>query len=248
VSADDRPSAAPAQSRLSDERRQKFRRRLRRLRRPAWLGTIRRTTPLSDAWGFDRGTPVDRYYIEHFLAQERHRIRGRVLEVADSRYTLRFGSGVERGDVLDIDASNPAATLVADLSQADALPADAFDCFILTQTLQYVFDLRAAIQHVHRLLRPGGSVLCTVPAVSRIGRRYLETEHWRFTTASATRLFQDAFGDGVVDVRARGNVLACVAFLMGMASEELSARELDSDDVFFPLVVTISAIKAQSSS
>jgi SAM-dependent methyltransferase len=248
VSADDRQSAVSARSRLSDERRQRFRRRLRRLRRPAWLGTIRRTTPLSDAWGFDRGTPVDRYYIEHFLAQERHRIRGRVLEVADSRYTLRFGSGVERGDILDIDASNTAATFVTDLAQADALPADAFDCFILTQTLQYVFDLQAAIRHVHRVLRPGGSVLCTVPAVSRIGRRYLETEHWRFTTASAARLFAEAFPDGTVDVRARGNVLTCVAFLMGMASEELSARELESDDLFFPLVVTISASKARSSS
>lgn len=171
-----------------------------------------------------------------------------MLEVADSRYTLRFGDEVERSDVLDIDASNPAATLVADLSQADALPADAFDCFILTQTLQYIFDLRAAIRQVHRVLRPGGSVLCTVPAVSRVGRRYLETEHWRFTTASATRLFGEAFANGAVDVRARGNVLGCVAFLMGMASEELTARELESDDVFFPLVVTISAIKAPSRS
>jgi len=33
-------------------------RALRRLTRPAWLGTIRRTTPLSAVYGFDRGTPV----------------------------------------------------------------------------------------------------------------------------------------------------------------------------------------------
>ncbi|MBA3432477.1 MAG: methyltransferase domain-containing protein [Actinobacteria bacterium] len=221
-----------------------MRQRLRRLRRPAWLGTIRRTTPLSDHWGFDRGTPVDRYYIERFMAQESQRIRGRVLEVADSGYTRRFGHGVERSDILDIDASNPAATFVADLAAADALPSDTFDCFILTQTLQYVFDLQGAVRHVHRILRPGGAVLCTVPAVSRIGRRYLETEYWRFTAASSSRLFREAFGDGAVEVRARGNVLACVAFLMGMACEELSARELESDDEFFPLVVTIRASKA----
>jgi SAM-dependent methyltransferase len=246
VNLDRRLSAALARSGVSERRRRTLRRQLRRLRRPAWLGTIRRIAPLSDAWGLDRGTPVDRYYIEHFLAQERDRIQGRVLEVADSRYTHRFGREVERSDVLDIDASNPAATFIADLAAADAVPSDTFDCFILTQTLQYVFDLRAAVGEVHRILRPGGTVLCTLPAASRIGRRYLATEHWRFTAASSGRLFREAFGDAGVEVRARGNVLACVAFLMGMAHEELSTRELEADDEFFPLVVTVRATKAAS--
>src|SRR5215218_7850047 len=38
-------------------------RALRRLR----LG--RHVTPVSREWGFDRGTPVDRYYVECFLAR-----------------------------------------------------------------------------------------------------------------------------------------------------------------------------------
>jgi SAM-dependent methyltransferase len=221
-----------------------WRRRLQRLRRPAWLGSIRRTTPLSDHWGRDRGTPVDRYYIDRFLASERSAIRGRVLEVLNNGYTERFGVGVERSDVLDIDASNPSATIVADLAAADDVPGDAFDCFVLTQTLQYVYDLQSAVGHVHRVLRPGGTVLCTVPTVSRIARGTLETEYWRLTALACERLFQDAFVDGTVDVRAHGNVLASVAFLVGMAAEELSARELDRVDPFFPLLVTVRATKA----
>ncbi len=114
----------------------RWRRRLRRFRRPAWLGSIRRTTPLSDHWGRDRGTPVDRYYIEQFLAAERQAIRGRVLEVLNAEYTERFGVGVERSDVLDIDPSNTSATIVADLATADDVPSEAFDCIVLTQTLQ----------------------------------------------------------------------------------------------------------------
>jgi SAM-dependent methyltransferase len=227
----------------ASERRQELRRRLRRLRRPAWLGTLRRTTPLSDHWGFERGTPVDRYYIEQFLVREAECIRGRVLEIADSGYTRRFGEDVARSDVLDIDATNTNATFVADLAAADAVPSDTFDCFILTQTLQYVFDLHAALHHVHRVLRPGGTVLCTLPAASRIGRVYLEREYWRFTAASAARLFEDAFSGGTVAVRARGNVLVCIAFLAGMAFEELATRELESDDPFYPLVVTVRATK-----
>jgi SAM-dependent methyltransferase len=228
----------------SSQQEQRARRRLRRLTRPAWLGTIRRTTPLSDVWGRDRGAPVDRYYIERFLAQERHRIHGRVLEVLNADYTERFGTAVDRYDVLDVDPANPAATIVADLAVADSIPSDTFDCFILTQTLQFVFDVGAAVGHAHRVLRPGGTLLCTVPAVSRIGRRYLETEFWRFTPASCSHLFGRTFERGEVEVHSHGNVLVAVAFLLGMAREELSDRELNSNDPFFPVVITVRATKA----
>jgi SAM-dependent methyltransferase len=216
---------------------------LARLRTPAWLGTIRRTSPLSQHWGRERGTPVDRHYIERFLDENRAMIRGRVLEVMDGQYTRRFGTNVTRSDVLDIDAGNAEATVVADLAAADAIEPAVFDCFILTQTLQYVFDVEAALAHVHRLLRPGGTVLCTVPVVSRIGRTQIESEYWRFTPSACRRLFERQFGGGAVDVRGLGNVLTCVAFLVGMAAEELSARELQQHDPFFPLLVTIRATK-----
>ena len=113
--------------------------------RPALLGPLHRTTPLSDHWGRDRGTPIDRYYIEQFLTAHREAIRGCVLEVLNADYTERFGIGVDQSDVLDIDPANERATVVADLAAADDIPSDTFDCFILTQTLQYVYDLPIAL-------------------------------------------------------------------------------------------------------
>jgi SAM-dependent methyltransferase len=220
------------------------RQRLNRLRRPAWLGTVRRTSPLSDHSGSDRGTPVDRFYIDRFVHEHRETIRGRVLEVLDAGYTRRFGTAVSRSDVLDVDDQNPDATIVADLAAAHGIEDATFDCFILTQTLQYVFDVRSALEHVHRILRPGGTVLCTVPVASRIGRRTVDSEYWRLTPAACSVLFEQAFPDGRVEVRGHGNVLTCVAFLMGMAAEELAAEELETDDQFYPLVVTVCATKA----
>jgi SAM-dependent methyltransferase len=217
--------------------------RIQRLRRPAWLGTVRRTRPLSDHWGRDRGTPIDRYYIERFLAAHRTDIRGRVVEIADLRYTERFGDTVEAADVLDTDASNPRATLIADLARPEGLPESAFDCAIVTQTLQYVFGLDAAVRGIHRLLAPGGVVLATVPSVSRVDRSAgVDGDFWRFTTASCARLFGDVFG-ARVDVSSFGNVLVSVAFLLGMAREELSMRELSDVDPYFPAVIAIRAEK-----
>jgi SAM-dependent methyltransferase len=232
------------ETRLFQTQRRLLQQRLRRLTRPAWLGTLRRLTPLSTEWGFDRGTPVDRHYIERFLGEHGADIRGRVLEVKDSTYTNRFGTAVTHRDVLDINASNPVATIVADLSAADDVPSDSFDCILLTQTLQFIFDTRATLGHTCRMLRPGGVLLATVPAVSRIAPRYgLTTDYWRFTLASCTALFGEAFGADYVMVRAHGNVLTSIAFLTGMAREELSASELDTCDDYFPLILTIRAVK-----
>ncbi len=224
-------------------RGRRLRQRLERTLRPGRLAVPRRTRPLSDRWGLDRGTPVDRWYIERFLADECASIRGRVLEVRDTRYTTAFGTDVESSDVVDIDASNPNATIVADLSGPSEIPADSFDCFLLVQTLQFVLDARGVLSEAQRILAPGGVLLCTVPAVSRISMRYLDAEYWRFTVAGGRELVRGAFPDGEVKARSYGNVLACAAFLYGLAVEDLTEQELLEDDPFFPLVVAVKARK-----
>ncbi|MBI3490875.1 MAG: glycosyltransferase, partial [Acidobacteria bacterium] len=87
----------------------------RSLPRVDW-GDLRRVRPLSQYWGRDRGTPIDRYYVERFLGGHRADIRGRVLEVRHSEYTNQFGGdAVVARDVVDIDPASPAATITADL-------------------------------------------------------------------------------------------------------------------------------------
>ena len=219
--------------------------RLRRLTSPIWLGSLGKTVPTSESWGFDRGTPVDRYYIERLLAANRDAVRGRALEIQDRLYTERFGTGVVTSDVLDIDAANPKATVVADLAAADHLPADSYDVLIITQTLHLIRDTRAAVAEIHRLLAPGGVLLATLPTVSRVSRGVgVQGDYWRFTVASASWLFGDVFGAPAITVASRGNVLSGIAFLSGLAAEELPARDLDVDDPYFPVVITVRATKA----
>ena len=160
---------------------------------------------------------MDRYYIEDFLANHAQDIRGRVLEVADNSYTLKFGENrVTQSDVLNL-TEKPGASIVADLTRAEHLPSDTFDCIILTQTLHLLYDLPAALRTVHRILKPGGVVLLTVPGISPIctdpGGKW--TDFWRFTDASLTRLLQEVFPCELVRVDVYGNVLSASAFLPG---------------------------------
>ncbi len=220
--------------------------RLHRLRRPAFLGTLRSVRPLSDHLGYDRGTPLDRYYIEQFLAAERRSIHGRVLEIKDSGYIDRFGTGVTHREILDIDRNNPLASVVDDLAIAGSLSSNSFDCFILTQTLQYIYDVRAAVLQANRILMPGGVLLVTVPSVSRTTHGHdLQRDYWRFTADSCARLFGEVFDPQQVTVRSFGNLLTSIAFLSGMAHEEMSRRELDFHDERFPLIIGIRAIKTR---
>ena len=211
--------------------------------RPGWLGLPRRTKPLSYQWGADRGTPVDRYYIERFLAEHAVDIRGRVLEIAEDSYTRRFGSAVQQVDVLDIDRGNPRATLLADLSQPNTVPSGSINCFILMQTLHFIYDFKAALQNAHRVLKPGGVLLASMPVVSRLCDEPPQDDFWRFTPLACARLFSEFFGSANVQVASYGNVLTASAFLYGMATEDLSRRELDSFDPLFPVVACVRAVK-----
>ena len=198
--------------------------------------------PVSEVFGLDRGQAVDRHYIEGFLSAQSRRITGRVLEVADSKYTRRFGHGVTQVDVLHLEG-NPEATIVGDLHEPETLPEAAFDCIVLVQTLQFLTDPAAALRNCHRALAPGGSLLATAPGISQVSRYDMDRwgDYWRFTDRGLERLVEAAFEEA--EVRALGNAAAACAFLQGLAAEEVPRATLDAHHRDYPLVVTVVATR-----
>ena len=210
------------------------------------FGHLRRVTPIGRRFGLDRGRPVDRFYIERFLAEHAADVRGRVLEIGDRSYTRRYGGDrVTRSDVLHAVAGNPEATIVGDLVSGAGLASDAFDCVVLTQTIFLLYDVHAAVRTVHRILAPGGVALVTVPGISQIARNDMRQwgDFWRFTDRSARTLFEEAFPADAVEVRQWGNVLAAVAFLHGIMQEELTTAELEHVDEDYPITIAVRARK-----
>ena len=203
------------------------------------MGTLRATVPVARAYGFDRGVPVDRLFIERFLRANAHHIRGRVLEIGDNTYTIAYGGErVQRSDILHFDAANLKATLVGDLSRAEHIPDSLFDCMIVTQTLHLIYDIRAALRHVHRLLRPGGALLATFPGISQISDAdWGPSWCWGWSRGQAQELLEGAFPGGQVTVQQLGNRFAAVAFLQGLVVDELPVERLAGadDDVAFLL-------------
>ncbi|MGB0970951.1 MAG: methyltransferase [Mycobacterium sp.] len=221
---------------LPEEVRAKAVKRLRG-RRVRW-GSLRRTAPISEYYGFERGTPIDRYYIEAFLAREAASIHGEVLEVLNSTYACRFGGAdVTQTHVVDIDESNPAATLIADLTIVGSLPRQAYDSIIMTQTLHVTRNDSAGFENLWQSLRPGGTLLFTGPCISRLDDGVPDSDHWRYTPLGLRLQLAKLLPAAEVRVEAHGNVLAAAAFLYGISAEELTRAELDEDDPRFPLIV-----------
>lgn len=209
------------------------------------LGDLNRTSPFSTQFGYDRGGPVDRYYIENFLQENASSIKRRILEIGDNEYTLRFGGNkIEKSDILHIDDSNKQATFIGDLSNAPHLPSNTFDCIILTQTLHLIYDYKAAIETCYRVLKPGGTLLLTVPGISHIAQdQWSKYWLWSFTDASIQRIMQEHFSEDTITVKTYGNVLVASAFLYGMGLPELKKEQLDCHDPHYQVIITVKAIK-----
>jgi SAM-dependent methyltransferase len=207
----------------------------RGLERPSW-GNLRRVTPLSQAYGFDRGTPIDRYYVDKFLSSRGALISGRILEIQTTDHTRRYGSSATVMHTLDINSSfHP--TYLCDLAAADMVPTGSYDCFLLPNTLCFLRDLDAALRHARRIVRPGGVILATVPVFVPLTPDVPDFWHasadgWRVVAA---RVWPDC----LTSVETHGNCLAAAAAMYGVAAEELTAAELDAHDPRYPVLVTI---------
>ncbi|QHL89097.1 glycosyltransferase [Nibribacter ruber] len=210
------------------------------------FGDFGMTKPFSKEFGYDRGGPIDRYYMESFLKDNAASIQGRVLEIGDNEYTLAYGQEkVTKSDILHVDESNAKATFIADISHAPHLPANAFDCLLLTQTLHLIYDVKSALETCHRVLKPGGHLLLTVPGITPIDHgEWKETWYWAFTDKAVRKLLEETFPGGHLEISTYGNVFAASAFLYGLGLPEVAKEKLDVQDPHFQVIIAVRATKS----
>lgn len=209
------------------------------------IGDFDRVTPLSTEFGYERGGPIDRYYIENFLLKESGSIKGHAMEIGDNAYTMQFGGDkITKSDILHVNDTNPAATIIGDISSAPQIPDNTFDCIVLTQTLHLIYDFKGALETCHRILKPGGTLLLTVPGITPIEHgQWKETWYWSFTGKAMQLILAETFNKGQVEVNTFGNVFAASAFLYGLGLPEVAKEKLDYNDPYFQVIVTVKAVK-----
>lgn len=257
--------------RIANRYKTKALQRYKRLCHPPKWHNLRSTKPISQVFGFDRGTPIDRIYTNDFLSANAHFIQGRVCEIAENTYTKAFGSNITQSEILHYTKDNKNATIIGDLTEHSTLPQGILDCFVCTVTLNFIYDYKAAIKGIYLMLksnggggitnsmcetsptnqsinpsaRPSSTALITVAGLVQISQYDCERwgDYWRFTDMGIKRDFEEVFGEGNVEVSTYGNVLSATAELQGIAAEELKHDELFYNDPRYPVLITIVAKK-----
>lgn len=197
------------------------------------------TKPISKRFGAERGKPIDRTYIEWFLAENRNKIRGTVMEMADSGYTEMFGQHVEQSLVLHLNGWGKDV-IKGNLETGEGIPDSCVDCFICTQTIQFIYDIHSAVRNIYRLLKPGGVALVTAHCLGQLSLYDYHNwgEYWRFTDMSMRRLFEEVFDACEVTVQSWGNMKTAIAYQYGLCAEDLQREDYEIQDEQYPVIVT----------
>jgi SAM-dependent methyltransferase len=217
---------------------------------------FRRLRPLRNAHIFRDnhfyGIPIVRYYWAGFLEKYQADIRGRALEIGTTETIRQYGgSALTQAEAIDVTAHSDEVTVIADLTRADPVPSDTYDCFINQFTMHVIYDLDAALYHSIRLLKPGGVLLVNFSCVDYDLYKGLDMGtgaplylHWAFTPLQvANLLHRQALTEADYQLELYGNLFSRVAYQLNLTAEELTRHELEFKDPGHPLLICVRVVK-----
>lgn len=200
---------------------------------------------ISRDWGYRRGTPIGRKYIECFLETNRQFIRGDILEVAETTYSEQFSDQTNVHSMTAIHVNDVEGCRKANLETGEGLGIEEFDTMIITQTLAYIYDLKAAVHNIYNALRSKGNCFITVTDIGHMGENESEKYgcYWGFHRLGITKLFAEIFGEENVCSAVYGNIKTVTAQLYGLAAEDIPEEYLYVNDDNYPMIIGIRAYK-----
>ena len=191
--------------------------------------------PLSNCFGVDLGTPIDRVYILRFLQDHQSIITGDVAEFGESVYTRRFATPPFRPFVLHgSDAHAYESYPLFNLESLNGF-TERYDAIICTNVLNFVFDVNSSIEALSFITKPQGFCLITVACISPLSLYDASRwgDFWRFTPQSLERLLCKYFNK--VELSCYGNQTSAACFIKGIPAEYIPPGLLYPTDNISPL-------------
>lgn len=123
-------------------------------------------------------------------------LSGRVLDLGGDKNSeyLRFFKGTFETTTLNL-SSKTRPDIVHDLEKPLPIADGSYDHVLLMNVLEHIFEYRALLQEAVRVLRPGGSIVLTVPLLYPFHAS--PGDYHRFT---ATMLEKELEKEGFVDI------------------------------------------------
>ena len=198
---------------------------------------------LSNDYGDSRGTPITRYYIQHFFLNLNHFGWGNCLEFEDNRYTNQFGKNVTKYNTFKFSNkyNDKDNLIIGDLTKIPLLPKERFDFIVCTNVLNFIFDFESAIKGIYRMLKKEGKCIITLDGPSsHISRYDMERwgDYWRFTNLSAKKIFERS-NFKIEQNTVYGNPYACSAQLNGFSIQDIDQSKLFPSEKDYQLLIAL---------
>jgi SAM-dependent methyltransferase len=140
----------------------------------------------------------------------RQQARGRFIDLGcgSAPFWYAVVEQVERYDGVDLWPRSDKVTFAGDVQTLSMVPDESYDSAICIEVLEHVPEPQRAVATIARILKPGGSVVITVPHLSRL--HDLPHDYFRFTEYGLRYLLKQA-GLNVVSIQPKGGLLTFLA-------------------------------------
>jgi len=206
------------------------------------FGDFDRLSPACLDFGFSRGTPLDRYYLNKFVAESRDLVVGSVLEIGGQKgsHELYGFKNATSYVTMSIDSSD--ADITTDAHDASAALPESYDSIIIFNVLEHCRRPWVIASNIYSWLKPGGRVFVMIPNMQRIHEG--PGDYWRILPEGLRSIFNQFNVEKLVTY---GNLFTSIAALSGVSSEEIPTGDKDSLDTDYPTITCMTGSKAQSS-
>jgi SAM-dependent methyltransferase len=121
----------------------------------------------------------------------RQRARGQFLDAGCGAQPFRVVVEplVDRYTTLDIEARVERVDYLGDVQDMKAVPGDAFDSVLCSEVLEHVPHPAQAVAELARVLKPGGTLVITVPFLARLHEE--PHDYYRYTRHGLRALLED---------------------------------------------------------
>lgn len=127
------------------------------------------------------------------LAIERYEMMGKVLDLGSKNGTSSYYQHIKQSDDCQITFTDlvPAPGVVqVDVEKVFPFPDCTFDTVISFHLMEHVYDFWKMPSEIHRVLKPGGRVIVSVPFIHEYHAD--PTDYWRMSSDAVVKLFQSA--------------------------------------------------------
>ena len=198
---------------------------------------------ISNDFGFSRGNPIDRYYIENFLKKNQNDFVGESLEFGTDFYLKKFNRGITSFNIFTSlkDKSKNKNLIKGDLSIVKNQPEEKYDLIVCTNVLNFIYDINLAIKGLHKMLKKNGVCLVTIASFSTHVSRYDMDrwgDYWRLSEKSAYKAFKK--NNFIIDeCKSFGNVKLAIAQMNGLCVDDIDSDILKINDNDYQMLITL---------